>query len=126
MTNLRRVAALIAIGLTTSAAARGQDALATVYDETSRVLAEAHFESTGDSFAVTKRADVEGRPYLEYRYVRKDGTQRAGVHRGSATVGETVRFDHDFGEGRTVTFRVCVLDSCSGTELGENWTVGHA
>ncbi|MEU4420185.1 hypothetical protein AB0F81_06135 [Actinoplanes sp. NPDC024001] len=109
---------------------RGQDALARVYDADSRVLAEGYFESTGDAFAVTKKAG-DGRPYVEYRYVRLDGTLRDGTHWGSDTTGRTVRFDHDFGEGRTVTFRVCVrpgygADSCSGTEFGENWTVGHA
>jgi hypothetical protein len=134
---LRRVAATLAVlgsvavapGAATAAA--GQDALARVYDENSRVLAEAYFESTGDSFAVTRRAGAGERPYVEYRYVRKDGTLREGTHWGSGTVGETVRFDHNFGEGRTVTFRVCMRaghgpDACSGTEFGENWTVGTA
>jgi hypothetical protein len=115
-----------------AAAGRGLDALARVYDETSRVLAEAYFESTGDTFAVTKRAATDDRPYLEYRYVRKDGTLREGTHWGSVVTAETVRFDHDFGEKRTVTFRVCVRaaarasDLCSATDFGENWTVGHA
>lgn len=137
MTILRHVAvsltAVLAVGLIpgSAAAARGQDARARVYDETSRVLAEGYFESTGDSFTVTNRAAIGDRPYLEYRYVRKDGTLREGTHWGSDVVGETVRFDHDFGEKRTVTFRVCLratrgLDRCSATDFGENWTVGHA
>ncbi|WP_328469481.1 hypothetical protein OHA21_01955 [Actinoplanes sp. NBC_00393] len=130
--NILPLSALIAVGLAPSAAAAApaQDAIARVYDANSRVLAEAWFHSATDSFALTKRTDHGSRVYLEYEYIRKNGTVQEATHWGSGTVGETVRFDHNFGEGRRVTFRVCVhvensFDPCSGNDR-ENWTIGHA
>lgn len=134
MTILRRVAvpaaALLTIGLTPGDAVAA-DAVATAYDENSRVLAEARFESLGDAFTLTKRADHGSRVYAEYKYVRTDGTLQTGTHWGPGDVGTAARFDHDFGENRAVEFRVCVeieyaADRCSGTDQGENWTKGHA
>ncbi|MEV6302922.1 hypothetical protein AB0M02_26140 [Actinoplanes sp. NPDC051861] len=130
MTVLRRVAvpltALMAIGLTPTAAAA--DALATVYDQDSRALAQARFVAAGDSFTLVKLAGAGRRVFVEYRYVRKDGSLQTGTHWGPDAVGGTARFDHDFGEGRAVEFRVCVEAAglCSGTDEGENWTKGHA
>ncbi|MEU8244367.1 hypothetical protein AB0C07_39435 [Actinoplanes missouriensis] len=124
--------AAITATLTLGAApvASSLDALARVYDENSHVLAEAHFASTGDAFHVTKQSADGGRAYVQYRYIRVDGTFQSGTHRGRDTVGVTVTFDHDFGEGRKVLFRVCVEapgdDYCSGTGDGENWTIGYA
>jgi hypothetical protein len=106
-------------------------ATAQVFDRDSRLLAEAHFDAGRDSFALTKSSVDGGRVYLEYRYVRTDGTLQAGTHRGGGEAGETVRFAHDFGEGRKVTFRVCVegeraFNACSATDDGENWTIAIA
>ncbi|MFC7529831.1 hypothetical protein [Actinoplanes sp. GCM10030250] len=114
-----------------AASAKGLDALASVYDENSRVLAEARFASAGDTFTLIKLADHGSQVYAEYKYVRKDGTLQTGTHRGPALVGVPARFDHDFGEGRAVEFRVCVATGygsglCSGTDQGENWTKAYA
>jgi hypothetical protein len=100
---------------------------AQVFDQDSRLLAEARFDAGEDTFALTKSSAVGGRAYLEYRYVRTDGTPQTGTHRGGRQAGDAVRFDHDFGEGRKITFRVCVegeyaFNACSGTDNGENWT----
>ncbi|BCY10440.1 hypothetical protein [Actinoplanes sp. L3-i22] len=104
---------------------------AQVFDRDSRLLAEARFDARSDSFAVTKQAGSDGRAYLEYRYLRTDGTLQTGTHAASREPGETVRFPHDFTAGRTVTFRVCVsgehaFNACSAGADGENWTVGIA
>ncbi|WP_229075964.1 hypothetical protein [Actinoplanes sp. DH11] len=109
----------------------GIDVVATVYDPDSRVLADAAFRSYGDRFALTKRATGGGRPYLEYRYLRLDGSLQTGVHHGLDTVDAIVTFDHDFGEGRKVMFRVCVTatrgaDLCSAAGDGQNWAAGYA
>ncbi|GAA2706740.1 hypothetical protein Apa02nite_032690 [Actinoplanes palleronii] len=104
---------------------------ARIYDRDSRLLAEARFDAAGDTFTVTKRSADGGRAYLEFRYVRVDGTVQTGRHQGPATADASVSFGHDFGEGRRLTFRVCVTEEhgfnpCSGTADGENWTVAYA
>lgn len=104
---------------------------AQVYDQDSELIAEARFDAGDDTFAVTKHVAGGGRAYLEYRYVRADGTLQTGTHSASDTVGETIRFGHDFAAGRKVTFRVCVagesaFNACSAGDDGENWTIGIA
>ncbi|RAK24709.1 hypothetical protein B0I29_13714 [Actinoplanes lutulentus] len=114
------------LALAAAPAAPSLDALAQVYDETSQVLAEAHFVSAGDSFRLTKRSSDGGRAFVQYKYIRTDGTFQSGEHRGPSTAGASATFDHDFGEGRKILFRVCVDDYCSGTGDGQNWTIGYA
>ncbi|WP_436533948.1 hypothetical protein [Actinoplanes sp. HUAS TT8] len=104
---------------------------AQVFDRDSELLAEAHFDAGDDTFAVTKHVAGGGRAYLEYRYVRADGTLQTGTHTAADAAGQTVRFGHDFTAGRTVTFRVCVsgehgFNPCSAGADGENWTIGIA
>ena len=112
--------------------ALGEDATARVYsDDESKILASAFFNSDGDNFRLTKRDSYGNRAYMEYKYVRKDGTTQEGSHWGLSTVDKTVVFNHNFGEGRAVAFRVCVqvdfgFDPCSGTDDGANWTTGYA
>ncbi|MFI1991927.1 hypothetical protein [Actinoplanes sp. NPDC020271] len=104
---------------------------AQVYDRDSELLAEARFDAGNDTFAVTKLEAGGGRAYLDYRYVRGDGTLQTGTHSASEVAGQTVRFGHDFEAGRKVTFRVCVagergFNACSAGDDGENWTIGVA
>jgi hypothetical protein len=104
---------------------------AQVFDRDSELLAEGHFDAGDDSFTVTKHVAGGGRAYLEYRYVREDGTLQTGTHSTGGAAGETARFSHDFTAGRTVTFRVCVagelgFNACSAGDDGENWTIGIA
>lgn len=104
---------------------------AQVFDPHSELIASARFDASDDSFTVTKHVAGGGRAYLEYRYVRGDGTLQTGTHSASDSVGETVRFPHDFTGGRQVTFRVCVagehtFNACSAGDDGENWTIGVA
>ncbi|MEU4695053.1 hypothetical protein [Actinoplanes sp. NPDC023714] len=108
------------------AGGRGLDAVARVFDPDSRVVALARFVAEGDRFELTKRVDGGGRAYLQYKYIRTDGTFQGGEHWGLAEAGGTVVFDHDFGEGRKVLFRVCAGALCSGTSSGENWTIAYA
>ncbi|WIM93209.1 hypothetical protein ACTOB_005181 [Actinoplanes oblitus] len=105
-------------------------ATAQVFDPDSALLAEASFDAGSDAFTVVARATTD-RPYVEYRYVRVNGTVQTGTHEGVAKSGIPVRFEHHFGAGRRVTFRVCVtgahdFNPCSGTDDGENWTVAIA
>jgi len=64
------------------------------------------------------------RPYIDIRYIRKDGTSWEGRRWGVATPGENVTRDApNFGEGRKVAFRVCLQvsywpDPCSSWEVG--------
>jgi hypothetical protein len=112
--------------------ALGKDATARVYTEDEdRILASAFFDSDGDNFRLTKRDSYGNRAYMEYKYIRKDGTAQEGSHWGLSTVDKTVVFNHNFGEGRKVAFRVCVqvdlgFDPCSGDDDGANWAVGYA
>ncbi|MCI4066003.1 hypothetical protein MRQ36_27020 [Micromonospora sp. R77] len=113
---------------TASPAMAGQDALARVYVD-GKIAAEGKFISYGDSFQLTKRSSYGGRPYLEYKYIRIDGTVQEGTHWGLSDVGKPVSWDHNFGEGRAVAFRVCVQvtygwDPCSDDD--GQWTVGYA
>ncbi|MFG1955422.1 hypothetical protein [Micromonospora sp. NPDC048830] len=114
-----------------SPAMAGQDALARVYvDGTNTIAAEGKFVSYGDRFELTKRSSYGNRPYLEYKYIRIDGTVQEGTHWGVSSIGTTVPFDHNFGEGRKVAFRVCVQvdfgwDPCSDDADGQ-WTIGYA
>ncbi|WP_189336955.1 hypothetical protein [Actinoplanes ianthinogenes] len=108
----------------------GVSATAQVYDQDSKVLAEARFDGSADTFTLVGRVAGD-QPYLEYHYVRVDGSLQTGTHRGVPEAGTPVRFAHHFGAGRTVTFRVCVsgehgFNPCSGTDAGENWTVAIA
>jgi hypothetical protein len=109
----------------------GVSSTAQVFDQDSRLLAEARFDASEDTFALAKSSAAGGRAYLEYRYVRTDGTVQTGTHWVGRQAGESARFAHDFGEGRKITFRVCVeglpaFKACSGTNDGENWTVAIA
>ncbi|WP_433831703.1 hypothetical protein ACQP2E_14205 [Actinoplanes sp. CA-015351] len=120
------VAVAAALTLGAAPAAPSLDALAQAYDETSHVLAEARFVSAGDSFRLTKWSSDGGRAVVQYKYIRTDGTFQSGEHLGPSAAGVSVTFDHDFGEGRKIVFRVCVDDYCSGTGDGQNWTIGYA
>ncbi|BBH68836.1 hypothetical protein ACTI_55210 [Actinoplanes sp. OR16] len=121
------LAVITAVALFPGAAhARGLDAVARVFDPDSRVLAQARFVADGDRFELAKRADGGGRAYMQYKYIRKDGGFQSGEHWGLAETSGAVVFDHDFGEGRKVLFRVCVGDLCSATGDQENWTIAYA
>ncbi|AEV85264.1 hypothetical protein ACWT_4244 [Actinoplanes sp. SE50] len=114
-----------------SAAAPAVSATAQVYDEDSRLLAEARFDAPADAFTVTKRITGTERAYLEYRYTTPAGAVQTGTQWGSRAAGETLRFRHDFAKGRQVTFRVCLegdhpFNPCSGADNGENWTLAIA
>lgn len=108
----------------TPQAVPSRDATASLYVD-GRLVARAIFHHHGDRFDLAKWSRYGHRPYLDYRYVRVDGTTQTGRHRGVSRVGMHMLFDHNFGEGRGVWFRVCVqvswaFDPCSG------WSVGYA
>ncbi|MGN9775053.1 hypothetical protein ACTMS0_04640 [Micromonospora sp. H33] len=122
------LSAAAVLGISSPAFA-GQNAFARVYVD-GKFVAEGKFNHDGDYFSLTKRGSYGNRPYLEYVYIRKDGTTQTGTHWGLGDVGNTVYFDHNFGEGRAVAFRVCVQvdyewDPCSHEE-DEVWAIGYA
>ncbi|MFF8279587.1 hypothetical protein ACF05T_26275 [Streptomyces lateritius] len=111
------------------AAPAGHDAHVNLYVD-GKIVASASFISAGDRFEVTKRSSYGGRPYLDYKYIRKDGTLQEATHWGVSNVGYTMKFDHNFGEGRKVAFRLCVQntygwDDCTDDADGQ-WEVGYA
>jgi hypothetical protein len=59
----------------------GLDATARVFDPDSRVLAEGRFFADGDRFELTKLAVDGGRAYLQFKYIRTDGTFHGGPPR---------------------------------------------
>lgn len=84
----------------------------------------AVFQDYGDKFIVCDKVEDGWSVYVEYTYIRIDGSEQSGTHYNSNGYNTCFMFDHDFGEGRTVNFRACtdrwVLDSC------DNWRVGVA
>lgn len=105
--------------------ALGNDAYADLV-EGGEFVARGYFQASGDKFILTKKSNqtYPGRTYLEYKYIKVNGQLQEGTHHGVSTVGVPVTFDHNFGEGRAVAFRVCVEDSfwdpCS------DWATGYA
>ncbi|MCM2388290.1 hypothetical protein [Streptomyces albipurpureus] len=87
-------------------------------------VARGYFKASGDKFILTKKSNqtYSGRTYLEYKYIKINGQLQEGTHHGVSAVGVPVTFDHNFGEGRAVKFRICVEDSfwdpCSEWETG--------
>lgn len=94
-------------------------------DATARMTgARVQFISYGDKFKVCDTEADLWIVYNEYKYVRKDGTLQHDREYNQLGSGTCVTYDHDFGEGRTVTFRACldlpsvVPDSCTDWEVG--------
>ena len=86
-------------------------------------FAKVSFVSYGDKFVVCDTATDGMQVYNEYRYIRIDGTVQEGIEYNNLGNGSCVTYDHNFGEGRSVTFRACVdvpwvLDTCSGWKVG--------
>lgn len=122
LTRLVPIAALV--GFATPAIA-GHDATANAYQD-GKIVATARFIAGADRFEVTKVSHTVGhRAYLEYKYIRKDGTVQEGQHWGVSRVGHAVPFDHNFGKDRKVVFRVCVQVSLS-PDVCSDWETGYA
>lgn len=94
-------AAAVLIGASTGAYA-GADGVSSVTGSWSR------FISYGDKFENCDTADDWMTSYVEYQYVRIDGSLQTGTHRNPGNSGDCFSWDHNFGEGRTVWFRSCV------------------
>ncbi|WP_433308793.1 hypothetical protein ACQP0U_18805 [Micromonospora sp. CA-269861] len=88
--------------------------------------AKVTFTSYGDSFSVCDTETDGLNVYNEYKYIRKDGSLQHDLEYNGLGSGTCASYDHDFGEGRSVTFRACldmpgiIPDPCS------NWAVGVA
>ncbi|MFF9870427.1 hypothetical protein ACF1G0_34510 [Streptomyces sp. NPDC013953] len=101
----------------------GHDAYADLM-EGGEFVARGYFQASGDKFILTKKSNqtYSGRTYLEYKYIKVNGQPQEGTHHGVSAVGVPVTFDHNFGEGRKVVFRICVedifQDPCSDWETG--------
>ncbi|MFI1955662.1 hypothetical protein ACH437_28140 [Streptomyces xinghaiensis] len=96
-------AAVMVLGSASTAAA-GTDAVA----ETRGGEAWVKFISYGDKFKVCDQYPngLDGfSVYVEYNYIRKDGTTQSGRHNVGTGAGTCATFDHNFGEGRSVVFR---------------------
>ncbi|MGW5852768.1 hypothetical protein ACWFQ8_33520 [Streptomyces sp. NPDC055254] len=86
--------------------------------------AKAKFISYGDKFTVCDTSWDTFQPYVEYKYIRKNGSLQQEEHWNGNGDGTCVTWDHDFGEGRSVTFRACVgipgvpIDPCDDWKIG--------
>jgi hypothetical protein len=108
-----------------AAGALGHDAYADLM-EGGEFVARGYFQANGDKFVLTKKSNrsYPGRMYLEYKYIKINGQLQEGTHHGVSAVGVPVTFDHNFGEGRKVVFRVCVEDF--GFDPCSDWETGYA
>lgn len=120
----RLVAAAALLGFVTPAIA-GHNATASAYVD-GKLVARAKFVAGADRFEVTKVSHTVGhRAYVEYKYIRVDGTVQEGQHWGVSRVGVAVPFDHNFAKDRKVAFRVCVQVSL-GFDPCSDWEIGYA
>lgn len=82
------------------------------------------FQDYGDKFVVCDNEPDGWNMYVNYVYIRKDGTEQRGSHYNTSGFNTCRTFDHNFGEGRTVNFQACVdwwlPDPC------DDWRVGVA
>ncbi|MEV8440795.1 hypothetical protein AB0425_25750 [Actinosynnema sp. NPDC051121] len=86
--------------------------------------AKVTFISYGDKFRVCDTEWDFFQVYNEYKYIRVDGSVQHDKEYVNTGDGTCATYDHNFGEGRSVTFRACVetpiYDSC------HPWVVGIA
>jgi hypothetical protein len=109
-------AAALVMGFATTASA-GTDAVSQRGDT------YAKFISYGDKFKVCDKATDGFDAYVEYKYVKVNGVTQHEEHHVGTGSGTCATFDHNFGEGRSVTFRACVavpgfIDPCDGWKVG--------
>jgi hypothetical protein len=81
------------------------------------------FVSYGDKFVVCDTFADGLSVYNEYKYIRIDGTVQHDVEYNNGGSGTCATYDHNFGEGRSVTFRACLdvpyfVDTCGGWRVG--------
>lgn len=124
MRSLRRAlivgAAATAVLLGVSSAAQaGTDATSTTTGSWSR------FISYGDKFENCDTFNDFMISYVQYQYIRIDGTLQTGSHYNPGNNGDCFAWDHDFGEGRTVWFRSC-RDIPLQTDNCDAWRTGIA
>lgn len=102
-----------------SGAQAGRDATSSVTGST------ATFLNYGDKFRVCDTSLDGWNSYVDYNYVRKDGSYQEGAHFVTSGNGTCGTFDHDFGEGRVVNFRACV-EIFPYTDICADWKAGVA
>ncbi|MFI1955665.1 hypothetical protein ACH437_28165 [Streptomyces xinghaiensis] len=105
--------------LSTGLAFAGTDAFSTTGQ------ASARFISYGDKFEVCDLASDGATAYVQYEYVRINGTLQKGEHRNPGNAGSCHTFDHNFGEGRVVKFRACE-DHTAWPDHCDSWKKGIA
>ncbi|MEV8440796.1 hypothetical protein AB0425_25755 [Actinosynnema sp. NPDC051121] len=86
---------------------------------------KATFISYGDKFRVCDTSWDGWNAYVDYQYVRIDGSLQTGSHFVTTGDGTCGTWDHNFGEGRTVNFRACV-EIWPYPDICDDWRVGIA
>ncbi|TYK52602.1 hypothetical protein [Actinomadura decatromicini] len=112
------VAVAVLLGSSTAAYA-GRDAKSTIEGS------YTEFHSNGDKFYNCDTDYDLFTAYVDYSYIRKDGSVQKGKHYNPGGRGDCATFDHDFGEGRPVQFRSCV-DVPIGIDPCDRWREGIA
>jgi hypothetical protein len=122
MRTIKRIAAVagasavVVLGAATAAHADGSSSVRG---------ASATFISYGDKFRVCDTSLDGYNAYVDYTYVRIDGSYQTGTHFVTTGNGTCGTFDHDFGEGRPVNFRACVQFPL-GVDPCDTWRVALA
>jgi hypothetical protein len=118
-------AAILAF-VTAPNAAHAADEEDRVYTSSIYDHAYAEFHSDGDYFYLCDTSFDFLEVYLEYRYIKVNGTLQTGTHRNPGSFGDCLYFTHDFGEGREVRFRACVDNVTPVADDCDAWRRGVA
>lgn len=102
-----------------TAAYAGRDAKSTIEGS------YTEFISKGDKFYNCDTDFDLFQSYVEYTYIRKDGSLQRGQHYNPGDRGDCATWAHNFGEGRPVQFRSCV-DYSVGIDPCDRWREGIA
>jgi hypothetical protein len=77
------------------------------YYESSTEGSYARFIRAGDKFEACDLQFDAMLSYVQYQYVRINGSLQTGTHYVPGDAGDCLTWDHNFGEGRYVWFRAC-------------------
>lgn len=125
MRNLSRtalvgVAAVLTVAAAAAPASAGTDATSSVTGSWTR------FISYGDKFENCDTSPDGYLSYMDFEYVRKDGSVQHGTHYNPGNNGDCATWNHNFGEGRTVWFRSCVDVIAPFPDTCDRWRTGVA
>lgn len=81
----------------------------------------ARFIRLGDKFEACDTQYDFQLAYVQYQYVRIDGSVQTGKHYVPSDAGDCQTWDHNFGEKRYVWFRACRDEPLTATDPCAPW-----